>query len=120
MDATHTPERVRDRSSSAAGRPAWPSDTSWRSRDRSFVILDAGDRIGDSWRNRWGGLRLFTRARYDGLPGMPFPAAPNAFPTKDEVADYLESYADRMSLPVRTGIRRRRASGATIAGDGSS
>lgn len=71
---------------------------------RQFVILEAADRIGDSWRNRWDGLRLFTSAHYDSLPGIPFPARPHDFPTKDEVADYLESYATRLDLPVRTGM----------------
>jgi putative flavoprotein involved in K+ transport len=72
---------------------------------RSFVILDASQRIGDAWRTRWDGLRLFTATRYDGLPGMPFPGPRDALPTKDEVADYLETYATRMGLAVRTGIR---------------
>ena len=36
---------------------------------RPFVILDAGARVGDQWRDRWDSLRLFTPARYDGLPG---------------------------------------------------
>jgi putative flavoprotein involved in K+ transport len=70
-----------------------------------FVILDAGRRIGDAWRNRWDSLRLFTPARYNGLVGMPFPAAAHAFPTKDEMADYLETYAARFELPVRSGVR---------------
>ena len=43
-------------------------------RDRPFVILEANERIGDSWRRRWNSLRLFTQARYDGLPGWSFPA----------------------------------------------
>jgi putative flavoprotein involved in K+ transport len=76
-----------------------------RQRGRRFVILDSGERVGDSWRRRWDGLRLFTAARYDGLPGMPFPARAHTFPTKDDVADYLESYAIRMDLPVRLGCR---------------
>src|SRR5262249_38391724 len=63
-------------------------------RGRSFVILDAHDRIGDAWRLRWDSLRLFTPARRDGLPGMRFPAAKPSFPTKDEMADYLEAYAE--------------------------
>lgn len=70
-----------------------------------FVILDAARRIGDVWRNRWDSLRLFTPAAYNGLNGMPFPAHPNAFPTKDEMAAYLESYAERFNLPVRNGVR---------------
>jgi putative flavoprotein involved in K+ transport len=70
-----------------------------------FVILEANPRIGDSWRNRWDSLRLFSPARFDGLNGWPFPGDPEAFPTKDEMADYLEAYAARFGLPVRTGIR---------------
>lgn len=73
-----------------------------------FVILDANERIGDSWRRRWDSLRLFTTARYDGLVGMPFPAPPHTFPTKDEMADYLETYAKRFRLPVRSGVRVKR------------
>jgi len=71
---------------------------------REFVILDANDRIGASWRKRWDQLRLFTPARYSSLPGMPFPALAGAFLTKDEVADYLEAYAARFHLPVQLGI----------------
>jgi putative flavoprotein involved in K+ transport len=71
---------------------------------RDFAILDAGARVGDAWRTRWDGLRLFTPGRFNGLPGMPFPGDPHGFPTKDEVADYLEAYANAMELPVRTGV----------------
>lgn len=74
-------------------------------RGRNFVILDAHERVGDAWRMRWDSLRLFTPARRDGLPGMPFPAPKPSFPTKDEMADYLEAYAERFQLPVRTGLR---------------
>ncbi len=75
-----------------------------------FQILDANPRIGDAWRNRWDSLRLFTTARYAGLPGLPFPARGDAFPTKEEMADYLEDYAERFRLPVQTGIRVKRLS----------
>ena len=70
-----------------------------------FVILEARERVGDIWRSRWDSLRLFTPARFDGLVGMPFPAARYSFPTKDEMADYLEAYARKFSLPVRTGVK---------------
>lgn len=73
-------------------------------RGQRFVILDATSRIGTAWRNRWDGLRLFSPARYDGLPGMPFPAPGHTLPTKDDVADYLEAYAATYDLPVRMGI----------------
>ena len=74
------------------------------------MILDANERIGDSWRKRWDSLRLFTPARYNALPGMAFPGPAHSFSTKDEVADYLEAYAARFELPVRTGVRVDRLS----------
>jgi putative flavoprotein involved in K+ transport len=74
-------------------------------RGQKFLILEASDRVGDAWRNRWDSLRLFTPARYDGLPGWRFPARSWSFPTKDEMADYLEAYAARFDLPIRTGAR---------------
>jgi putative flavoprotein involved in K+ transport len=74
-----------------------------------FVILEANRRVGDTWRARWDSLTLFTPARFSGLDGMPFPAAAYTFPTKDAMGDYLEAYAARFKLPVRTGVRVDRA-----------
>jgi putative flavoprotein involved in K+ transport len=70
-----------------------------------FILVDANARIGDSWRQRWDSLRLFTPNRFNGLDGMPFPGPRYAFPTKDEMADYLESYAAHHQLPVLHGVR---------------
>lgn len=74
-----------------------------KQQGRSFVILDAGERIGDSWRKRWDSLRLYSPAFRDALPGMPFPAPKSAYPTKDEMGNYLQAYAARFVLPVRSG-----------------
>jgi putative flavoprotein involved in K+ transport len=72
---------------------------------QSFVILDKHDRTGDGWRERYDSLRLFSPAKYDALPGMPFPASPYTFPSGHQLADYLENYAERMRLPVLTGVK---------------
>ncbi len=77
-------------------------------RGLRFAILEGAERVGDQWRQRWDSLRLFTPARFDSLDGMPFPAPSDYFPTKDEMADYLEAYAARFQLPVRTGMRVQR------------
>src|SRR5215471_6082530 len=71
-------------------------------RGKTFVIVDGNERIGDSWRSRWDSLKLYSPAFRDGLPGMPFPAARTAYPTKDEMGDYLEAYATQFELPVRS------------------
>lgn len=74
-------------------------------KHRPFVILDAHSRVGDAWRKRWDSLLLFTPARYDGLPGMRFPASGGTFIGKDQMADYLASYARRFELPVYNGVQ---------------
>lgn len=71
---------------------------------RSFVILDRNARVGDSWRARWDSLKLYSPASRDGLPGMRFPAGRTSYPTAHEMADYLEAYAARHDLPVRSGV----------------
>jgi putative flavoprotein involved in K+ transport len=68
-----------------------------------FKLLDACEEIGASWRNRWDGLRLFTPARYNALPGLKFPGPRYALPGKDDVADYLALYAREFHLPVTRG-----------------
>ncbi len=77
---------------------------------RDFVILDASDRVGAAWRKRWDSLLLFTPARLNGLPGSRFPASRGTFITKDQMADYLEDYAQRFNLPVHLGTRVERVS----------
>jgi putative flavoprotein involved in K+ transport len=72
---------------------------------RSFVMIDANERPGDTWRRRWDSLRLFSPAQWNGLPGLPFPAPAGTFPTKDEMADYLDVYARRFELPIEHGVR---------------
>ena len=67
-------------------------------RGLRYLVLDSGMEIGHTWRGRWDSLRLFTPAEYCSLPGMPFPAPAGTYPTKDEVADYLKSYATRLSF----------------------
>ena len=74
-------------------------------RDLPYKIIDANKRIGDAWRNRWDSLRLFTPNRLNRLPGMPFPGYHWGFPSKNEMADYLESYARKFDLRVETGVK---------------
>jgi putative flavoprotein involved in K+ transport len=87
-----------------AGQAGLTTGYHLKRRGRSFLIVDGNHRIGDNWRQHWDTLRLYTPAKYDGLPGLPFPAARWHFPGKDEVGDYLESYALHFDLPVRTNV----------------
>jgi putative flavoprotein involved in K+ transport len=85
-----------------------------------YLLVDSARQIGDTWRQRWDSLRLFTPAEYDGLPGLAFPAPPGTYPGKDDVADYLTSYAQHFEIPVMSGVRvdkvdRRGAEGFRVS-----
>jgi putative flavoprotein involved in K+ transport len=82
---------------------------------QEFLILDGYPRIGDAWRKRWDSLRLFTPVKFNALPGLPFPGEALYFPTKDEVAEYLEAYAAKFHLPVKSNTQVER-----LARDGES
>ena len=75
---------------------------------RACAILDGNARVGDNWRTHWDSLRLYSPTGSDGLPGMTFPGPKWSYPTKDQVADYLEAYAERFALPVRNRARVER------------
>lgn len=77
-------------------------------RKESVLVLEALPRVGDVWRRRYDSLRLYSPSQYDGLPGWDMPMPKWSFPTKDELADYLEEYAERFELPVRTGVHVQR------------
>ena len=87
-------------------------------RGIDFTVLEASGRVGDVWRERYDSLRLYSPARYNALPGLPFPLDRSAFPTGRQMADYLESYAEYHQLPVETGVRIDRLQASSTAGDG--
>jgi putative flavoprotein involved in K+ transport len=82
---------------------------------RDFTILEAADEPAAAWRERWDSLKLFTPARYDGLPGLAFPGDPDRYPTRDEVAAYLADYTRHFDLPVELNSR---VNALRRAGDG--
>ena len=75
----------------------------------SFEILEARGEPGGSWPGYYESLKLFSPARYSGLPGMPFPGSPDRYPARDEVVGYLRGYAETFGLPVLAGKRVLRA-----------
>jgi putative flavoprotein involved in K+ transport len=91
-----------------AGQAGLAAAYQLKQRGARFLVVDAAPAIGHAWRSRWDSLRLFTPAQHDGLPGMPFPAPADTYPTKDEAADYLVEYARRFDLPVLLSCPVRR------------
>ncbi len=68
------------------------------------VVLER-DRVAERWRtSRWDSLVANGPAWHDRFPNLEFPCAPDAFPTKEEVAAYLAEYAEKINAPIRTGV----------------
>ncbi|MFS0864045.1 flavin-containing monooxygenase [Fredinandcohnia sp. 179-A 10B2 NHS] len=72
-----------------------------KSAKLSFLLVDKGKEIGESWRNRYDSLTLFTPRMYSSLPGLPLIGDEQVYPTKDEIAEYLKQYADTLELPIQ-------------------
>lgn len=102
-----------------AGQAGLSTGYHLRQLGREFVIVDGNQRVGDNWRHQYDSLTLFTPAKADGLDGLPFPGDPWHFPSKDEMADYLELYAVTFDLPVRlqTRVERLAAGGDRFSAD---
>ncbi len=119
MDTTETPTLPSREAPASAGSSDDPLDVlvigagqaglsmAWHLARRGvgYLVIDAAPDIGHSWRTRWDSLRLFTSARYDGLPGEDFPGDPDSYPSKDQVAAYLTDYAHRHAFPILTDTR---------------
>jgi putative flavoprotein involved in K+ transport len=75
---------------------------SWRLKEAGVghLVVDASARVGDTWRNRYDSLTLFTPRHFSNLPGVPLAGDAEGYATRLEFADYLQAYAQRNSLPV--------------------
>jgi indole-3-pyruvate monooxygenase len=72
-----------------------------RQRGRDFTLIEAGPRIANSWRHHYDRLHLHTPKQTSQLPGFPFPAGTPTFPSRQQVVDYLDSYAERFGIKPR-------------------
>lgn len=76
----------------------------WLSKSQTpkkFLIIDKVSRVGEVWRKRYDSLVLFTPRAYSSLPGLALEGNGHEFPTKNEIADYLENYAIHFNLPIQ-------------------
>jgi putative flavoprotein involved in K+ transport len=75
-----------------------------RAGDVSHLVLER-HRIAERWRSeRWDSLVANGPAWHDRFPSLEFDLHPDAFATKDEVADYLVTYAQQIAAPIRCGV----------------
>lgn len=88
-----------------AGAAGLAAAQALKQRGIAVRVIEAADRIAESWRHRHPHLRLNTHRRLSSLPGMKLPRSAGAFPDRDSLVRYLEDYAARFDLPIDFGVR---------------
>ncbi|WP_250038308.1 flavin-containing monooxygenase [Paractinoplanes maris] len=78
-----------------------------KARGLDPVVLERGPGVATSWRGRYDRLRLHTVRRLSGLPGLAIPRDYGRWVRRDDLVRYLEAYASRFHLDVRTGTTVR-------------
>ncbi|MEC1337714.1 NAD(P)/FAD-dependent oxidoreductase [Bacillus velezensis] len=68
---------------------------------QKFIILDKSHEVGESWKNRYDSLVLFTSRMYSSLPGMQLEGDKHGLPSKNEIAAYLKKYVERFEIPIQ-------------------
>ena len=84
--------------------------------DVDTLVIDREKRVGDNWRNRYQSLLLHNQIWANHLPYLPFPSSWPAYLSKDELADWLEAYAQILGLDVQVATRIVHADYDAVAG----
>jgi putative flavoprotein involved in K+ transport len=84
--------------------PAGLASAAMLQREGEPVTVLERSVIAAAWRGRYDRLHLHTVRWLSALPGYRIPRAFGKWPARDRVVDYLEGYAKRHGLEVRTGV----------------
>lgn len=76
---------------------------------QAHALIDKASAIASSWRNHYERLHLHTAKMWSALPGLPFPPEYPTYPSRAQVVQYLERYAEVMQLEPRLGVEIVRA-----------
>ena len=85
-------------------------------RGIASVVLDRGDAVGSSWAGRYDSLRLNTPRLTSSLARYRMPRRYGRWPTRDDMVEYLNDYARKLGLDVRTRTEVTRVDEARPAG----
>jgi len=88
-----------------AGQAGLATAHALQKKGLDFLILETSERAVGSWPNYYDSLTLFSPARYSSLPELSFKGDLARYPTRDEVVDYLERYAQHFAFPIQFNTR---------------
>ena len=75
-----------------------------RARGLAHTVVERESSVAASWRRHYDRLALHTTKRYSALPFAPWPDTAPGYPSRDQVVEYLEAYAERFGIRPRLGV----------------
>src|SRR5882724_11136661 len=75
-----------------------------RHEGMAHVVLEREASIGSAWHRHYDRLHLHTTKAYSGLPMMPWPKGTPRYPSREQVAQYLQAYAAAHHITPRLGV----------------
>jgi cation diffusion facilitator CzcD-associated flavoprotein CzcO len=70
-----------------------------------FEMVEASDRVADSWHGHYDRLHLHTVKQHSHLPHMPFPSTYPRYVPRRMLVDYFSRYAETLQIRPRFGVR---------------
>jgi thioredoxin reductase len=63
-----------------------------------FVVVEKSNQVASAWRKHYDRLHLHTSKGFSGLPYLPMPRSYPKYPSRDQVVEYMETYAKEMEI----------------------
>lgn len=63
-----------------------------------FIILEKSSQVATSWRNHYDRLHLHTSKKWSALPFLKFEDSISKYPGRQQVVNYLDSYANEFNI----------------------
>jgi putative flavoprotein involved in K+ transport len=87
-----------------AGQAGLMMSSLLRDAGREHLLLDARDRLGGGWLDRWDAFRLVSPNWTASFPGAPYDGDdPDGYMPRDEIAGRVARFGERIAAPVELG-----------------
>jgi indole-3-pyruvate monooxygenase len=91
-----------------AGPAGLSVSASLRRAGLPHMVIDRADSVAATWKQHYDRLHLHTVKRHSSLPFSPWPRETPLYPSRADMVDYLERYAEQHRIAPRFGVEVRR------------
>lgn len=81
-----------------AGAAGLASAACLQKKGIEYIIVEKSSGVATSWQNRYDRLHLHSSKKFSALPYKCFDSRLPRYPSRLDVVDYLESYANEMKI----------------------